>query len=103
MKGTVDGRDDRVLLQMVLDHHADLTEAQHKAMAAMLYRLNEAYRKGDSVRLNLKQYSWLKDIAKKLDVVEPPSNLVSRGLVERGAEVQEPWILRNRPLKPPGR
>lgn len=51
-----------------------------------------------------------KDRAKAMTIadrcgLQTVGNLVSRGLVPRGNEVETPWILRheNLPMKPPGR
>lgn len=103
MRNKMLGRDERALLKLVLDHEDDLTAEEHKAFLSMYRYIERAQTKGEEVRLSAKQSTWLSAVAKRLDVVEPAANLVSRGLVPRGAEVPTPPILLNRPLKPPGR
>lgn len=91
-----------VLLRMLMEQRDDLSDVEEKAFSAMLLRMDEAERKGVPLVLSFKQKAWINDVVKRLDIVEPAANLVSRGLVPRGAEVETPYVLRNLPLKPPG-
>lgn len=92
-----------VLLRMLIAQKDDLTDTEEKGFGAILYRMNEAERRNSPLVLSFKQKAWINDVVKRLDIVEPAANLVSRGLVPRGAEVETPYVLRNLPLKPPGR
>jgi hypothetical protein len=105
MKKTVRelARDDKGMLQRVLDHHADLSDHEKKVFHGLMYKITEAEKAGNVRKLTFGELSWVTEVAKRLDVVEPAANLVSRGLVARGKDVVEPEILRHRPLKPPGR
>lgn len=55
--------------------------------------------------LTPKQRAWAEGIAEGRFVEAEPDyqNLVSRGLVPRGREVEPPAVLRNLPLRPPTR
>ena len=91
-------RGDLELLDAVLDD-ARLTDAERAAFAAMASR---------GGLLSPKQRAWLDRVADRLDLAEPSRNLVSRGLVPRGQEVQMPWERPGaepwkHPLRPPGR
>lgn len=53
--------------------------------------------------LTQKQRAWVRGVLARNDVVdESDINLVSRGLVPRGPEVETPAVLRNLPKEPPG-
>ena len=92
-----------VLLLMLMAQKDDLSDVEEKAFGAILYRMDEAERRGTPLVLSSRQKAWIGDVVKRLDIVEPAANLVSRGLVPRGAEVETPYVLLNLPLKPPGR
>jgi hypothetical protein len=96
-------RDDLALLKLVLACYDDLSDFEQKAFSAFQHRLREKHKKGIDVGLKDEQRRWVSDVAKRLDIVEPAANLVSRGLVPRGKDVPVPPVLMNRPLKPPGR
>ena len=82
------------LLKRVIKHLEERGEdAEH--FANMLLGLEE----GRWNNLTAKQKKWAQDT---LDEPEY-ENLVSSGKAPRGREVPTPAILRNRPLKPPGR
>lgn len=54
-------------------------------------------------KLTEKQRAWVRSVLERNDIVDERTvNLVSRGLVPRGREVEPALALRNRPLKPPG-
>jgi hypothetical protein len=56
---------------------------------------------GERRVLSRRQKTWANDV---IDRDEPRAeNLVSRGLVPTGRPVETPEVLRNLPLKPPGR
>jgi len=96
-------KDYHVLLRMLMKQRDDLNDVEERAFSAMLHRMEDAEKKNAPVVLSFKQKSWINDVVRRLDIVEPAANLVSRGLVPRGAEVETPYVLRNLPLKPPGR
>ena len=96
-------RNDKEMLQRVLDHFDDLSDLEQKVFSSMLHKIKEAEKKDIPKMLTFQQSSWLNAVAKRLDVVEPAANLVSRGLVPRGNEIPVPPVLMNRPHKPPGR
>lgn len=96
-------RDDMQLLKLVLAVFDDLDELEQKRFSGMQYRLREKQKKGLDPVLNDNERRWVEEVAKRLDIVEPAANLVSRGLVPRGKDVLVPPILMHRPLKPPGR
>ena len=104
MKSSNDlSRDDLQLLKLVLAAFDDLNDLEQKRFSGMQYRLREKQKKGLDPVLNENERRWVEEVAKRMDIVEPAANLVSRGLVPRGNEVPVPVVLMNRPLKPPGR
>lgn len=58
---------------------------------------------GAKLVLSDRQRAWVKDVYEKVFDDPQYENLVSRGLVPRGKEVETPAVLRNLPLRPPGR
>lgn len=91
--------DDLAFLRLVLQRVDDLDEREAAAFAGMATRCE------NDRPLTEGQRGWLEETAKRLGIVEPARNLVSRGLVPRGAEVPTPAVLRreNLPMRPPGR
>ena len=85
------------LLKAVIEDER-ATEEEILAFTSMMMHVGS---KGRS--LSDKQLQWLHSVALRLDIVEPAHNLMSSGVVPRGAEVPTPPILLNRPLKPPGK
>jgi hypothetical protein len=93
-------RNDLAMLRLVLADADDrLNEDEIKAFRSMARWLEDH----SGGKLSDKQRCWLDEVAARLDIAEPAANLVSEGVVPRGAEVPTPTILLNRPLKPPGR
>jgi hypothetical protein len=58
-------------------------------------------RDGERMILSHRQRLWANDVIDREE--ERAANLVSRGLVPRGKEVEPAPVLRNLPKKPPGR
>lgn len=89
------------MLQALLDAGPEHFGAgEYGAFDSMLGRLQNGQN-----TLTPKQREWVTKatIRLGLDEPEPAENLVSRGLVPRGNEVPVPEVLKNLPLKPPGR
>ena len=85
----------KLLLALVDEHSHELTEGESEAFQDMLDRV----RRGG--RMSLKQKQWAQ---KTLEKFQPTyENLVSSGQVPRGKEVPLPEVLRNLPMRPPGR
>jgi hypothetical protein len=57
--------------------------------------------KGKFQMLTTKQREWVTTVHER--IVPAYANLVSRGLVPRGREVETPAVLRNLPKRPPQR
>lgn len=88
---------DGQLLADILEHE-EITESEREAFSDMAAGLLEgrvlSRRSGG-------QREWVERVHARL--VPAYENLVSRGLVPRGREVPTPEVLKNLPLKPPGR
>lgn len=96
-------RADFPMLNAVLERSDELDDVTTRAFTEWRDRLRQSPR----TTLSAKQRSWLKAVARKLDIPEPAFNeWSSRSPAEReairGAEVQRPEVLRRLPLKPPG-
>lgn len=90
-------REDMALLDRAI---AAASEAERDAAADAFRRM-----RAGRCKLTPKQRAWAEGvIAGKFVEAEPEyENLVSSGRVPRGREVEAPPVLRNLPLKPPGR
>jgi hypothetical protein len=94
-------------LAELLDQHAgELTEPELEAFADMRFSLQaygdtEIPSKGKYQQLTEKQRTWVTSVHER--IVPQYANLVSRGLVPRGREVETPAVLLNLPKKPPSR
>lgn len=97
---------DLPLLNAVLEHAEDLDDETLKAFTEWRNRLQKS--PSGMATISPRQRSWLRAVARRLDVVEPAVNEWSeRSPAEReqikGVEVPTPEVLRRLPLKPPGR
>jgi hypothetical protein len=87
---------DRKLLQKTLEAMS-ATDSSRETFEGWLDEIESGQRKA----ISPKQRAWVNNV---LDEYEPrAANLVSRGLVPRGREVETPEVLKVLPLKPPGR
>jgi len=98
---------DLSMLSELLDHHSDeLSETEVEAFADMRFSLQayggmEIPSKPKYQQLTDKQRTWVMSAHER--IVPQYENLVSRGLVPRGREVETPAVLRNLPKRPPTR
>lgn len=84
----------------ILDRALDESEVRSKVREAF-EEMRSMLKSGERPCLSKKQRGWVSDV---LDACAPQAlNLVSRGFVPRGKEVELAPVLRNLPLKPPGR
>jgi hypothetical protein len=86
------------LLQWAEVHDEAEERFNVKAFENMLQRVSASGRE-----LTPSQRSWVRDIHEKVFDEPRCENLFSSGKVPRGREVDTPEVLRNLPLKPPGR
>jgi hypothetical protein len=99
--------DDLNTLSELLDQHADeLSEKELEAFADMRFNLGvyggmTIPSKGKFQMLTTKQREWVTIVHER--IVPAYANLVSRGLVPRGREVETPEVLQNLPKRPPSR
>ena len=95
------------MLSELLDRHAEeLSETEVEAFADMRFDLQayggmEIPSKPKYQQLTDKQRTWVTSVHER--IVPQYENLVSRGLVPRGREVETPAVLRNLPKRPPTR
>ncbi len=89
-------KDIEVLERLVDD--VDLLEGEQTAFAEML----EGLREGRYASLMRKQREWVIEVAARIGSIGY-ENLVSSGGVPIGRPVETPQVLRNLPMKPPGR
>ena len=89
---------DIALLRSVVDA-GGVTKSEHAELVDHIARLTK-----NGGKLSKKDRSKAMAIADRCGV-QVAANLVSRGLVPRGNDVETPWVLRreNLPMKPPGR
>lgn len=98
------GKEDlRMLDDLLNDNIHELSEAEVEAFADMRFEHTayEAIRPGQA-ELTEKQRSWVKSVHDRV-TGGTAENLVSRGLVPRGREVEPAPVLKNLPKSPPGR
>jgi hypothetical protein len=92
---------DRDLLTLALGYLRGACKGEETEEIITLAGWLEDLDEGTIRCLSPRRRTWANDA---LDRFEPrAANLVSRGLVPRGREVPTPAVLRNLPLKPPGR
>jgi hypothetical protein len=85
----------RDLLAWSADHDPDGEKFSPKPFEEMLSR---------GFGLSPKQRAWAKGLLERFAEKDPTyENLVSRGMVLRGREVETPAVLKNLPKKPPVR
>ena len=90
------GLSDQELLRKALDC-SEIKEHEKELFGKWLKELDD----GERRVLSMRQKTWANDV---IDRDEPRAeNLVSRGLVPAGRPVEVPEVLKNLPLKPPGR
>jgi hypothetical protein len=98
---------DLSMLNELLDQHTgELSEAELEAFADMRFSLQayggtDIHSKGKFQMLTTKQREWVTTVHER--IIPAYANLVSRGLVPRGREVETPAVLRNLPKRPPMR
>lgn len=85
------------VLERIVDD-VDLREGEQDAFAEML----EGLREGRYASLTRKQREWAIEVSVRIGAVGY-ENLVSSGGVPIGRPVETPQVLRNLPMKPPGR
>lgn len=88
---------DRKLVREVLAE--EITEAEREAFTEMLAMLDAGRR-----TLSERQRSWVREVGKRAGAdVDNVMERWKRGEIPRGREVETPAVLRNLPMKPPGR
>ena len=90
---------DLSMLSELLDRHAE--ELSETEVDLQAYGGMEIPSKPKYQRLTDKQRTWVTSVHER--IVPQYANLVSRGLVPRGREVETPAVLLNLPKRPPTR
>lgn len=94
-----EGLSDSVLLERLLEHEEQLTEAELHAFTDMLFALPHSRRK-----LSSKQREWAEGVYKRNDLqAHYVANIASATKVRSAAPHPFDRVIANRPLKPPGR
>lgn len=94
-------RTDLPLLNAVLERQAELDEKTIKAFAEWRDRL----RAGSRTTISSQQRTWLRSVARRLEIRLPNPVEVKRSEVDElpaPEVVERPEVLRRLPLKPPG-